>query len=84
MGKTPKPLAILVLDEELYQTSTMQALKEQGHEVHERYEMTTGTYDAIIGPKCWRIDPALGDLDAQLAVLLKAVRGVKYVKKEGA
>lgn len=77
MGKTAKPVTILVMDEELYQHPAVQALKTKGHEVHERYAMTTATYDVIIGPQCWRIEPGLGDLEVLLEMVLKGVRAKK-------
>lgn len=78
MGKTAKPVTILVMDETLFQTAEVQALKAKGHRVLEAYEKwTVPEIDVIIGPQCWRIEPGLGDLEVLLEMVLKGVRAKK-------
>ncbi len=77
MGKTAKPLVILVTNKALLESPEVQALREKGHtiafcEFH--------TNDVIIGPQCWRVDPSLGNLEAIFEMVLKGVRTVKYGK----
>ena len=80
MGKTSKPCSILVLDQDLYDSPEAQALQQKGHIIHPPSDVLA-LYDVVIGPKCSFIDPALGDLEGQLTMLLARVRGVKYAKQ---
>lgn len=80
MGKTPKPVSILIADPVLYDTPAIQALCQQGHIIHPPGEVLS-QYDVVIGSNCYKIDPALGKLDGQIAVLLKALRAKKYPPK---
>lgn len=82
MGKSAKLCTILVMDEALYQSTEVQVLKAKGHTVHERFESGTNLYDVIIGPQCWRVDPALGNLEAILEMVLKGVRARKFPAKK--
>lgn len=76
MGKTAKPVSILVMDEALMQSDAIKALEAKGHVVHPG--MPTGNlYDVIIGPQCWRIEPGLGDVEVLLEMVLKGVRAKK-------
>lgn len=86
MGKTKKPLTIATTDRTLHQSvEVVSELVEKGHTI-----VYVGEYDGagtqlheadvVIGPRCWRIDPALGKLDAQLKLMLAGVRAVKYPK----
>lgn len=77
MGKTAKPLSILVMDSTLHASPEVQALQAQGHVVHPVAEGAM-YYDLIIGPQCWRVEPGLGDLEAILAMVLKGARKEKY------
>ena len=83
MKKNPKPLTILVTDQALYDTPEVQALCQKGHFVYDRYcaDATTDV-DVLVGPTCWRINPALGKLAMQLKLMETAVRNIKYPKKE--
>lgn len=83
MGKTAKPLSILVMDETLYQSPEVQALRAKGHQVHFVTEaMTIFQYDVVIGPQCWRVEHGLGDLGAILEMVLKGVRAKRYATKK--
>lgn len=59
MGKTPKPLTILVTPP-LDQWEEVAALQAQGHSIHVWGDQTTGfeyaDHDLILGPTCWRMD----------------------------
>ena len=53
MGKTSKPITILVLDSDLYQSPEVQELIAKGHEVI--YD-TAPKFDLILGRKAWYLD----------------------------
>ena len=76
MGKTPKPLTILV-HHTLLEWDEITALGAQGHTV-----FTLGdSADLILAPNAWRM---LEELRPDLALAVKAARKVKYGKdKEG-
>ena len=59
MGKTPKPLKILVTDLDMIDWDEIQKLKDQNHIVHTSEEYELSEYDLVIGPNCWRMDDAL-------------------------
>lgn len=61
----------------LFQSTGLQAFIEKGHTVT---QLAPVEYDVIIGPQCWRIDPAMGDTEKLLELMLKGVRAVKYPK----
>ena len=50
MGKTPKPLNILVVN--LPHWEELDALAEQGHNI----SYAQAAWDIILGPTCWRMD----------------------------
>ena len=84
MGKTQKPLTILVVDRDLCDSLEVQALCQKGHIIHcgvNQPLLGLDCYDVVIGPQCWRLDPALGNLDAQLTMMLAGVRAAKYPKE---
>jgi hypothetical protein len=87
-----KPLHIGVMGMSLGDPTLMQ-FQNKGHLLTDvtasNYPSTE--YDAIIGPRCWRIDPLLrlGDdrtneksLERQLDMMEKGVRAIKYPKKK--
>jgi hypothetical protein len=74
MGKTAKPVTILVMDRALLESTEVQALRTKGHTVA---YCEDNIYDVIIGPQCWRIEPGLGDLEVLLEMVLKGVRAKK-------
>lgn len=76
MGKTQKPVTILVMDDTLMQSDAIKALEAKGHVVHPGTP-AGNLYDVIIGPQCWRIEPGLGDLTVLLEMVLKGVRAKK-------
>lgn len=87
MARNQKPLKVLVLGEDLYQSAPLQAFQAKGHEV--TYCHTLGScdvahpvkeYDVIIGYKCHRLNPHF-DLAKQLTLMEKGVRAIKYPKK---
>ena len=86
MGKTPKPLRILV-DEVLLPWSEMDALEAQGHTVdvmtHETASNSSDAqhaadYDIIFSPKAWLMTAVHKKYHVQA---LKAARLVKYPPK---
>lgn len=79
MGKTAKPCTILVMDQGLLESPEVQALRTKGHTV---VFCDNSDYDVIIGPQCWRVDPALGNLEAILEMVLKGVRARKFPVKK--
>lgn len=63
MGSTSKPVRILVLDEDLYNSEEVQALKEKGHPVEcvgvdapVDPDVTPSGYDLIMGRRAWYLD----------------------------
>ena len=81
MGKSSKPLSILVTDYDLFMSPEMEDMKAKGHTVV-YLSVEERAYDVIIGRKCWRILPHMGKLKAYLAMMLAGVRSVKYPKVE--
>lgn len=98
MGKTSKPISILCMDKELFQSESIKQFIDKGHHISispssdiefESFLLTD--YDVVIGPRCWRIDPRLklGDdstmeesLERQLEMMLEGVRLIKYPKEK--
>lgn len=85
----PKALLIGVIGIDI-ESPPLQALNNKGHCAYEIVSAIDLNTDAIIGPKCWRIDPRLklGDdkteeesLERQLEMMEKGVRAVKYPKE---
>lgn len=58
MGKTSKPVTILVLDADLYNSAEVQALVEKGHDVSVGAELKgfLDSWGLIIGRRCWYMD----------------------------
>lgn len=63
MGKTSKPVRILVLDEDLYNSPEVQALKDKGHPIEcvgvdapVDVDVTRSGYDLILGRRAWYCD----------------------------
>lgn len=79
MGKSQKPLSILVTDSTLYASEHLQALAEKGHTVT---LADLSGYDVVIGPRCWRIIPEMGEVGAQIAMMLAGVWAIKYPKAD--
>ena len=73
MGKTPKPLRILVADPSL--GASLAPYAEKGHEVV--LDDLMG-YDLIVGRQCWRMWP---ELTRYIDVAVKAAREGKTWKK---
>ena len=83
VGRTPKPLTILV-HPGLMEWAEVEALQEQGHRVT-RMDGDVGDswdYDMILAPNAWRMTE---DLRPYLELAIKSARKAKYGKdKEGA
>src|SRR3990172_5429320 len=69
MGKTPRPLIILVHPD--VDSPTFDELREQGHTVHRMGE-TVHFYDLILGTNCWQMNR---DLHKYLPLAIRAARG---------
>ena len=81
MARTnPKPLSIMVHDDEIWNSQEFKDLLAKGHTAIQ--EGFSDEVDVEIGRKCWRIDPALGNLEKQLQMMVDGVRAVKYPKKK--
>lgn len=83
MGKTPKPLTILV-HPSLANSPEILELAAKGHEIHTEPSMSMiaqhwQDYDLVLGPTCWRMDASML---AYLDLAIKGARTVKYPKKE--
>lgn len=62
MGKTPKPLTILVLSHEMVEWEEIKVLQEKGHTVGTLLDVKLGhtafeNPDLVLGPTCWRMTP---------------------------
>ena len=81
MGKSTKPLSILIVDRTLMNSEAVKTeLIDKGHDV--QYLNLEGfEYDVIIGPVCWRIIPTLGKLSSYLKLMLAGVRAIRYPKE---
>ena len=83
MGKTPKPLRILVTDPTMADWVEIRALQEQGHDV-ERLDLIGWNdarvvpHDIVIGPQCWRMDDSLRPF---LDIAIKEARARAYPGK---
>ena len=92
----PKPLTILVIDEQIWTSPACDKFRDKGHCVYyvldHLHDLATllPTVDVIIGPTCWRIDPRvkLGadttqeeSLLRQMEMMEKGSRAVKFPKE---
>ena len=77
MGKTTKPLRVLVIG--LPQSPEFDEIAALGHTVE--YSANTEGYDLILGPRCWRMDERLLRLEL-LPLAIKEARGIRYPKTE--
>jgi hypothetical protein len=83
MRKNAKPLSIGLAAGIESDDPALLRLKEAGHQFYVAdYDVVA--CDVIIGPRCWRIDSALGHLDKQLAMMIEGVRNIKYPKTKEA
>lgn len=74
MGKSPKPLRILV-HPGIAQWPEFQALREQGHTVIQLDE----DHDVVLGPTCWLMDPKH---QPYLSTAIATVRQRRYPKEK--
>ena len=85
MGKSPKPLKILITDPELGRWGELTALVKQGHTIDlfpgdtNRDEYDLPVYDLILGPNCWRMDNTLRSF---LDLAIKEARARAYPKPD--
>lgn len=80
MGKTPKPLSLLV-DPSLEPLEGFQALRDKGHWItsapvsREGNPCSVWEFDAVVGPTSWRMTR---ELMKHLDPMLKGLRASKY------
>jgi len=78
MGKSQKPLYILVLDH-MWEWPEIQALEVQGHTIQKG--LGSGTWpsepDVILGSRCWRMDE---DHREYLDLAISEARKIRYPK----
>jgi len=78
MGKTSKPLHILVSDD-IFEWEEITTLISQGHRIDPgNYPKELDTYDIILGPQCWRMDQ---DHREYLDLAISEARKVRYPKE---
>ena len=77
MGRTPKPLTLLV-HESLWNTPEIQVLRDKGHHVDTLGAPETAA-DLLLAPNAWKMDTRL---IKYLDLAVKAARAIKYPKKE--
>jgi hypothetical protein len=78
MGKTSKPLQLLVLDEDLYNSQAIQDLISKGHTVT---YLAVPPHDAVIGWKGWRILRDMDKLTTYVTLMVDGIRRIKYPKE---
>jgi len=79
MGRTNRPLTILVTDDTLYNHPTIQDLMVKGHEVIPLYLNYERNPDMVMGANCWFMDV---DHLLYLPITMKEARKRKYGTKE--
>jgi len=72
MGRTPKPLNILVIN--LPDWDEFKELSEQGHAISHQ----EAAWDVVIGPTCWLMDQ---DHRKYLDLAIKSARARRYPKE---
>ena len=78
MGKTPKPLKILV-HLSMLDWPEVQALVDQGHTIDTHPgTLSLHDWDLILGPNCWRMDDNLRPF---LPLAIKEARARAYPSK---
>ena len=75
MGKTSKPLSILV-EHSLGKTKEIEDLKEKGHNI---VTVQEHQYDLVLGPHCWRMTH---ELLPYLETAIKRARVERYGGKD--
>ncbi len=94
MGRNSKPLNVVVLDEDIYNSEALKNFQAKGHTIYTSLNVDgfEVEHDVVIGSKCRRIDKRLrlGDdmsdeesLGRQLEIMEKGERAIKYPKKKG-
>ena len=78
MGRTPKPLKILVANYAMTLWPEIAALRNKGHLVQIPPVDEFESFDLILGPNCWRME---AELLPYLDLAIKGARGVKYPAK---
>ena len=80
MGRTPKPLKLLV-HPDLWNAPEVQALIAKGHAVSclEGTDVHLGLYDMVLSPNAWKMDARLLKY---LDLAVKAARTIKFPKRE--
>ena len=83
MGKSPKPLRILVTDSTMLGWDELVRLQQQGHTVVgldwlRGLEDFDPQFDIVIGPHCWRMDDNLRPF---LDLAIKEARARAYPSK---
>jgi hypothetical protein len=83
MGKTPKPLVILLTDPAMLQWPVFQKLEAQGHQITS-LNLVIDNYEAwepdiVFGPTAHYLVP---EMEKYVDEALKAARGRKYQPKE--
>lgn len=73
MGKTSKPLSILI-HPSIADWDEWQELRDKGHTIE---VMESSTHDVIFGPYCWRMEPLL---KKYVTMAVAEARKVRYKK----
>lgn len=76
MGRTPRPLRIVVTAHELTLWPELRELEAQGHDF--MTVLIDDTADLVIGPKCWLMDE---QHRRYLPDAIKAARAKRYPKE---
>ena len=87
MGKTPKPLKILLLDPEMCEWEEFKALVAQGHTIKVAIASAGtigsvagyGDFDVILGPRAWYFTKGSRDF---FQVMIDSVRARVYPRKD--
>ena len=76
MGKSPKPLRIIITDAFMLEWHEVIALRDQGHII--MLTSDPDTTDIVLGPNCWRMDDTLRPF---LDLAIKEARARAYPSK---
>ena len=79
MGKSPKPLSILLTDPEMETWVEIEELRKKGHTVNvDPSPSALEDFDIILGPTCWRMTSSLRKY---FSVAIAAARKARYPKR---
>lgn len=80
MGKSSKPLRILLLNPEWVEWEEIKALQAQGHTIGMGGPEWIASWDLILGSQCWHFRD---EMRPYLQMALEGAKRIRYPKKKG-